>query len=941
MKNRISRLLVLLGLGGLCVALLGGCRKEIREEKDYSSVFEDIYSRLWKIENPQLNSVAVQCDTMSASFPRIQAVDEAFKSYSDSLSAVKTALSEALATVHAKAEALGAEFDRAASDAASSGRVTAEEEARKIKAVKEDVLSQIAATRVLTDNALSELTGAVEAAPQVELTLRSHLADAEEWAVKAASSSDWAAATVSTLDHADLLSADFAGISSCAEGLDALFSELRGELLGELRSDVAAAMLPVLSYFSSDGASEILSGYARAVSAASASLQKAYSASLSKNIANARESVGNWVNPSLGEFGAVVEADSLAAYSARRLAAMLSSQKTYLEAVGASTLLDAETAEALQDNSKAAEALSSSINETHSSLAVEAKSLQEVCRKAVKEAIASNGGCLRGEIAVGVVEANIAARDALSGAEEREKSTEKTVGGVQTEVSIIRKSLIQSDSDEVAKKIEDISRRIQSITFVPEYSDGKATVYYRVNSGVISPLISHAVFDIRPLGAAAELASVWKDALSLQGVYTFTRASAGDDFSLNITSVALDGSRLDISYQGSSIEECFFENEISASACLVVSHGSTEKSSAYFPLMPKSLNWIEIPDLVFRDWLVNNFDTDSDGYISDFEAEAVKNMDLSSLASSSHVHSLEGIEYFTSLETLNCSGHHISELDLGHNTLLTSVVAKDNDIESVNLTKCPALVTLDLSGNALGSIDLSGNPLLETLDLDGNSAIGELDISLNPKLKTLSAQNLGISRLDLRNNLSLTRFNVFEPTQRRIVIVVKSKDWLDSITPLSNYGVAYYADDKYFFYNGAIEVDGVVWKHYDSEATESNLYGDVYTFSKAGSLCPSGWKLPSHDNFSSLAQNASEWNTYNKVVGRYFSGSQPYSASTPAVFLNATAASSPYGAFWSNDYAGDRTLWCLRFSGNQILPDYKAYTFEFSNDRLGSRCVKQ
>ncbi len=939
MKNIVNLALVSAVLAGASLCCLWNCSKST--EQDWSSQIDDIYSRLWKIENPHINSVQEQLDTMRAVFPKLEAADEAFKSYSDSLSKSLSTFSAELPEIERKTSTLSEAFDKAISDAAASGEVDSDIKVKKLTVVRDDALAQIDGARALTDKVFMELQRAVEKAARLDVAFRTDVANAKEY-ITTVSPDDWAQVSVSTLDHSDKIAADLAVISALAKGLNSSFSALQAILSGNLKSEVAAAMIPVLSYFSEDLASEIINSYARTAYAAASSLEKVYSSKLAAAVAIASENLRNCVNPALGEYGALVEADSLISYSERWQKAQLNSQITYLENVANSSVIDVNIDAAVADNQDAQEELKSSSAKLHSNLDSGAQLLQEEYRKAIREAISTNNGSLKGKIAIGVVETNITARELLKGTETQNNNLEQRVSGTWNEVAIVRKALIQNDTDELSRRIAELARRIQSITFIPEYSDGKVTAYYRTDEeGTLYPLSSHIRFDIRPSSAAAELASVWQNALALKGIYTLTRVSAGEEFDVAIANVIESNGRLDITFRSSSIEECFFENEVSASICLLVSQGDSQKSSSYIAMTPKSLDWIEIPDAVFRDYLISTFDSDGDGNISTYEAMSIKDIDVSGIAPDSHIHSLEGISYFTNLETLNCAGHHLTSLDLSSNTKLTSINCKGNELTQVNLTKCEDLETLDLSDNNLSDIDLSQNLSLKVVNLDENVDLKELEVIYNSALENLSVKNTGLTRLDLSGNRSLVSFNVFEPLSQEIDVIVASQDWLSNVSVIANYGATFYEGENSFFFNGGIEIDGVTWKQYDSEASETDLYGGTNKWAVAKAACPSGWKLPSRGNFAEITNNASDWTEYKGLIGRWFSGSQPYSESVPAVFLNATSATSNYGVYWGNDYVGDRTLNALYFNDSSINPNYTGYTFEFSNDRYGSRCVKE
>lgn len=93
-------------------------------------------------------------------------------------------------------------------------------------------------------------------------------------------------------------------------------------------------------------------------------------------------------------------------------------------------------------------------------------------------------------------------------------------------------------------------------------------------------------------------------------------------------------------------------------------------------------------------------------YLSD--VKDIKELDVSN----SDITNLEGIEYFKSLEKLNCSNNKITQLDLSRN---------------INLT------TLDVSNNKLTELDLSHNTLLTDVNVNGND--------LNPALVGFKINN--------------------------------------------------------------------------------------------------------------------------------------------------------------------------------------------------------
>ena len=103
---------------------------------------------------------------------------------------------------------------------------------------------------------------------------------------------------------------------------------------------------------------------------------------------------------------------------------------------------------------------------------------------------------------------------------------------------------------------------------------------------------------------------------------------------------------------------------------------------------------------------------------------AVTELDLSEC----ELTDLSGIEYFTGLVTLDCSGNKLTSLDFSASSATATKAAN-----SAGLT---ALKELDCSDNQLTSLNLAGVTSLVTLSCHTNK-LTELDISMLPALNEL------------------------------------------------------------------------------------------------------------------------------------------------------------------------------------------------------------
>ena len=213
------------------------------------------------------------------------------------------------------------------------------------------------------------------------------------------------------------------------------------------------------------------------------------------------------------------------------------------------------------------------------------------------------------------------------------------------------------------------------------------------------------------------------------------------------------------------------------------------------------------PDEIFRSYVLNNFDTNRNGIISEEEALNVKKI----VVEWSRISSLEGIQYFPNLEYLLCRSNPLTSLDVSKNIALTYLDCSENRLTSLDVSGCNALTrlrcgiffydyfhdsygltSLDVSsctaltelacyGNRLTSLDVSKNTALTylhcrdnrltSLDVSKNTELTELycdvnelrtlDVSKNTALTLLSCNSTWLTKLDVSKNIALTELNCY------------------------------------------------------------------------------------------------------------------------------------------------------------------------------------
>ena len=162
------------------------------------------------------------------------------------------------------------------------------------------------------------------------------------------------------------------------------------------------------------------------------------------------------------------------------------------------------------------------------------------------------------------------------------------------------------------------------------------------------------------------------------------------------------------------------------------------------------------PDDVFRCFVSRNYDTDHDGLLSYAEVDAVKHITLTNAG----VKSLKGIEFFKSVEQLQCQYDKLTELDVSANTKLKLLYCFDNQLTQLKLPSTSTLESLYVKGNQLTWLDVTGYPNLVFLDFNDNQ-LTEIDLSANKKLRTLRCSGNQLTRLDVTGLSQLTTIQCY------------------------------------------------------------------------------------------------------------------------------------------------------------------------------------
>ncbi len=155
-------------------------------------------------------------------------------------------------------------------------------------------------------------------------------------------------------------------------------------------------------------------------------------------------------------------------------------------------------------------------------------------------------------------------------------------------------------------------------------------------------------------------------------------------------------------------------------------------------------------DDAFREYVSKNIDSDGNGVLSSSEIDSVKQIYVPSCG----IQDMTGLEYFTSLEVLDCEDNSLFDINTSKNTKLRKLICRGNKINSLDLSKNTELVELDCADNSLTSLDLDMNKALKKLVCCRNHIVN-LDLTNNVDLVYLNCSANKIKELSLSKNLSL------------------------------------------------------------------------------------------------------------------------------------------------------------------------------------------
>ena len=534
--------------------LLVGCA-------NYDSDINRIDEELDRIENTRIKSLSEQIDRINVSLPELEQTDKDLKDMIKSLEGTAGDLQKAIAENGTKIEAVNADLAKALDELRNTDTKDKEEVMAALTAAKAEIIARLDAMKTEAEKKLEAVNGTIAALQEKDTQLEEKISDLKDYADNVlaeakehadkgiAGAKDWALATFSTLESQKAIEEDIASIKGSVEGLKASVADLEKRLTEKFSKDLETAVAGLDSKIS-EQVTALTAAYTNAISTAKTEIETAYTAAIKSAIENLEASLKDWVNETLTGYSTVAATEAGIAALKDDLEGQLSGQKAYLEGLLTSLsndmtknnaelkkLVDAN-AKAIEANKKAIEKSAKKITQLESDLAAAKTEIKTAYEKAISDAVSASEGKLTKEISDRIAEVNKSIDDKVT-------KVQNAVDALTVKVADLEKSVqaISNDLNTLKNSVKDLedrlNARIQSISYIPTYTDRVEEVYYTFTNRNINYVKDLALqFEVMPHEAAQK---VTVEQVSGQAAYPQTRAGSLTSFEVKSVSGDADG----------------------------------------------------------------------------------------------------------------------------------------------------------------------------------------------------------------------------------------------------------------------------------------------------------------------------------------------------------------------------------------------------------------
>lgn len=540
-RMKMKRVFILLAAVSLTLA---GCA-------NYDSDINRIDEELDRIENTRIKTIAEQIDGINASLPKLEQADKDLKEMIASLQGTAEGLKKAIEENESKISAVKTDLEKALTELREAGTKDKEEVMAALIAAKAEITAKLEAMKAEAEDKLKSVESTIAGLQEKDSQLEKRINELKEYVDSGLSGTkDWALKTFSTLESQKAIEEDIASIKGSVEGLKTSLSDLEKRLSEKFSKDLESAVAGLDSKISEQVAA-LTTAYTEAIASAKSEIESAYTAAIETAIKDLETSLKSWVNETLTAYSTIASTESMISTLKTELEGQLESQETYLENLvnalskGVAGLAKANdeltklikaNAEAIEANKAAIAANAELIEKLNGDLTAAKKEIKSAYEKAIGDAISASEGKLTKTIADEISKVNDSidakvkeVKDLVAVLTTRVETLEKDVKGITDDLAKVK---------DTVKNLEDrLNSRIQSISYIPTYTDRVEEVYFTVgNISYIKDLTLQ--FEVMPHDMAQKITV---DQVSGQATYPQTRAASLTSFEVKSVSGDADG----------------------------------------------------------------------------------------------------------------------------------------------------------------------------------------------------------------------------------------------------------------------------------------------------------------------------------------------------------------------------------------------------------------
>ena len=441
--------------------------------KDMKLDIQDSKDRLDVLEGTTITTINEQIIAINSSITDLQSMDETLGGY------IKTL------------ETTAADLQKQINDANAEIAKVESELGEEISALEQSLLDELNSAKEAIQAELLAINKTLDDLKAADTALDKKISDLRTYVdTELASTKDWANATFSTLTQYEQTQTEISAIKASIEQINAEMAALEARLNSKIAVDIKTAIDALRAELNADhvvriesAVNNVTTAYSAAISSAKSEITSAYTAAISSAISASESNLKTWVGEQLTQ----------GYYDIATLDGILSALATRLD----------ETDTDLQKQ----------IDEQKEALQQAKVDLANEYKQYINQAIASGG----------IIDQAIATQ------------IKKAQDNLQSQIDIIN-SRLDVLEDRLDKLEEDFVNRIQSLKYVPEYSDRVALMSDLTKSVLVEFLVT-------PMSQAALLVSEWKrDNTIIEAYLRYTKVpetrAASQSVPLSISSVS-------------------------------------------------------------------------------------------------------------------------------------------------------------------------------------------------------------------------------------------------------------------------------------------------------------------------------------------------------------------------------------------------------------------